>query len=360
MEWRQSHRESWLQKIVRFGAGLVIGLALLTGLTARPAEAGDLAQRQGGGSAAALLQAVNAVRTANGLAPFQANSALMAAAQAQSEYQASIDSTTHVGRGGSDVRSRAIAAGYGGGANVSVIENVYGGMDATPQQAVNWWKGDGVHLATLLSTRHTDAGAGAAVSNSGVVYYTLVVGAISGGNAAENGSAATPASSGSGTSSATSAPAFSPIQISTPNADGAVIHVVQPGETLWAISAAYKINILDLLNQNGLNANAFIIPGQKIVIRPVGTEPTATATLEATAEKPTRTPRPTATLTPAATEQADLSQPTPQAPTAADKSQALERVVDRSGIDPLLVLIAGLMAGGLALMVVGNILKRAG
>lgn len=337
-------------------------LTLLNSLTARPAEAGNLAQKQGGGSAAALLQAVNAVRTANGLAPFQANSALMAAAQAQSEYQASIDSTTHVGRGGSDVRSRALAAGYGGGANVSVIENVYGGMDATPQQAVNWWKSDGTHLATLLSTRHTDAGAGAAVSNSGVVYYTLVVGAISGGSAAGNGSAAPPASasSGSGASSATSAPAFSSIQISTPNADGAVIHIVQPGETLWAISAAYKINILDLLNQNGLNANAFIIPGQKIVIRPAGTEPTATATLEATPEKPTRTPRPTATLTPAATEQANLSQPTPQASTAADKSQALDRAASRSGIDPLLVLIAGLMAGGAALMVVGNILKRAG
>lgn len=356
MDRRQSHRGSWPQRIIRFGAGLVLMLTLLSSLTARPAEAGDLAQKQGGGSAAALLQAVNAVRTANGLAPFQANSALMAAAQAHSEYQASIDSTTHVGRGGSDVRSRALAAGYGGGANVSVIENVYGGMDATPQQAVNWWKGDGTHLATLLSTRHTDAGAGAAVSNSGVVYYTLVVGAISGGSAAGNGSAAPPASA----SSATSAPAFSPIQISTPNADGAVIHVVQPGETLWAISAAYKINILDLLNQNGLNANAFIIPGQKIVIRPAGTEPTATATLEATPEKPTRTPRPTATFTPAATEQANLSQPTPQAPTAADKSQTLDRAASRSGIDPLLVLIAGLMAGGAALMVVGNILKRAG
>ena len=127
-----------------------------------------------------VIAAVNSVRAANGLPAFQTNGALMAAAQAHSEYQASIGSTTHTGQGGSDVKSRALAAGYGGGENVSVVENIYGGMNATPQQAVNWWQGDSLHLNTLLSTRHTDAGAGVATSG-GVVYYTLDVGSVSGG-----------------------------------------------------------------------------------------------------------------------------------------------------------------------------------
>ncbi len=185
--------------------GLVLCTILLAGLPARRAAASVQAQKKSAGSPSALIQAVNAVRSANGLAPFQVNSALMAAAQAHSEYQASIDSTSHTGRGGSDIKGRAMAAGYGGGANVSVIENVYGGMGATPQQAVSWWQGDGIHLETLLSTRHTEVGAGAAVSDSGVVYYTLDVGAISGSGSPGNsstGNATTSASSGPGAASA--------------------------------------------------------------------------------------------------------------------------------------------------------------
>jgi uncharacterized protein YkwD len=349
--------ETWSKKAARFLAVLLILFIMFSSLPVEHAEAGVEGQKKGGGSPNAVIDAVNAVRSANGLAPFKVNGALMAAAQAHSEYQASIGSTTHTGRGGSDPGSRAVAAGYGGG---SVIENIYGGMGATPQQAVNWWRGDGIHLATLLSTRHTEAGAGVAVSDAGVVYYTLDVGSVSGSDSAEGASAATPAAGGSGVSNAASSTtvAYTPFLISTPNADGAVIHVVQPGQTLWAIAAVYKINILDLLAINGLNANAFIMPGQKIVIRQAGTEPTATEKLEEQIEKPTRTPRPSATPTQPVTEQANLS-PTMSAPNI-EKAQALDRTAPRSGIDPLLVVIVGLMIGGLALVVAGNVLKRAG
>jgi uncharacterized protein YkwD len=355
--------ESRLLKAVRIFLGLVLCTILLAGLPARRAAAGVEAQKKSAGSPSALIQAVNAVRSANGLAPFQVNSALMAAAQAHSEYQASIDSTSHTGKGGSDVKGRAMAAGYGGGANVSVIENVYGGMGATPQQAVSWWQGDGIHLETLLSTRHTDVGAGAAVSDSGVVYYTLNVGAIAGGSSSGNSSASsasTPAASGSGAASAPAATqvTFSAIQISTPNPDGAVIHVVQPGQTLWAIAATYKINILDLLNQNGLNANAFIMPGQKIIIQPAGSLPADTPTPEETVEKPTRTPRPSATPTAPATEVAAL-QPTQQAQNT-EKIQVSDRLAPKPRVDPLLLGIIGLMVGGVVLVLAGLVVKRAG
>lgn len=347
--------ESRLQKLARIWAGLALIILLMASLPARRAEARVAAQ----GSPNAVIDAVNAVRSANGLAPFKVNGALMAAAQAHSEYQASIDSTTHTGRGGSDVKSRALAAGYGGGANVSVIENIYGGMGAKPQQAVSWWQGDGTHLATLLSTRHTEAGAGVAVSGAGVVYYTLVVGAVGSGSA-ESGSAATPVSSGSGASVAASATpdGFSPVLVSTPGPDGAIIHVVQPGQTLWAIAAIYDINILEMLSLNGLNANAFIVPGQKIVIRPAGSMPTATAEAEETAERPTRTPRPSATPTQAATEQAYLApaQGTPEA----EITSASDRASAKTGVDPLLVAIIGLMVGGVVLVLAGNVMKHAG
>jgi LysM repeat protein len=323
----------------------------------RQAQASAQTQIKGGGPYA-VIDAVNAVRAANGLAPFQVNAALMAAAQAHSEYQASIGSTTHTGRGGSDVKSRAVAAGYGGGANVSVIENVYGGMNATPQQAVNWWKGDGVHLNTLLSTRHTDVGAGVAVSDSGVVYYTLDVGGISGSGSAAGAAATGPGQPGAVAAASSTEVAFAPILVSTPEANGAVIHVVQPGQTLWAISATYGINILELLSLNGLNANAYIVPGQKIVIRPAGSMPTATAAPKETTEKHTRTPRPSATPTQAATTVANLL-PT-QSMTDTKIAQASTRNVPNPGVDLLLVAIIGLMVGGVVLVVAGNVIKRAG
>jgi len=119
------------------------------------------------------------VRAANGLPAYQINGALMAAAQAHSGYQASIGTTTHTGQGGSDVKSRALAAGYGGGSDVSVVENIYSGMNASPQQAVQWWQGDGLHLNTLLSTRHIDIGVGVATAGN-TVYYTLDVGSVAG------------------------------------------------------------------------------------------------------------------------------------------------------------------------------------
>jgi uncharacterized protein YkwD len=349
-------RESRPQKSIR----ALIRLVILLWLVCFPAgvEAGTELQTKGGGNPYAVIDAVNAVRAANGLAPFQVNGALMAAAQAHSEYQASIGSTTHTGRGGSDVKSRAVAAGYGGGASVSVIENIYGGMNASLQQAVNWWQGDSTHLTTLISTRHTDAGAGVAVSDSGVVYYTLDVGGISGSGSGEGGNPATTSAGGAGTAAATSetAVSFAPIQVSTPDSSGAVIHVVEPGQTLWAISAIYDINILELLNLNGLNANSFIVPGQKIVIRPAGSMPTATSAAEETAEKPTRTPRPSATPTRPATEQANL-QPTQM---AQEVKLTLDRDRAAPGADPLLVAIIGLLVGGVVLVVAGNLLKRAG
>jgi hypothetical protein len=165
--------ETRSKKIARFLAALWIVFVVFASLPVGGAEAGIAAQNNGGGGPYAVIDAVNAIRSANGLAPFKANGALMAAAQAHSAYQASIDSASHSGRGGSDPGSRAAAAGYGGG---SVIENIYAGMGATPQQAVNWWQREGTHLATMLSTRHTEAGAGVAVSDAGVVYYTLDAG----------------------------------------------------------------------------------------------------------------------------------------------------------------------------------------
>lgn len=66
---------------------------------------------------------------------FYVNKALMASAQAHSDYQAEIGQVTHSGQGGSRPRDRAIAFGYGGGATVYVSENIAGGMNMSAAEA---------------------------------------------------------------------------------------------------------------------------------------------------------------------------------------------------------------------------------
>jgi len=320
------------------------------------------------GNAYDVIAAVNQVRASNGLAAFQVNGALMAAAQAHSDYQAASGSISHTGSGGSSPGSRAQAAGYAG----SVIENIYGGMNASPQQAVSWWQGDSLHLNTLLSTRHTEAGAGVA-SSGGVVYYTLDVGTGTGASSGSTGStgASTPGASGAPVAAPATAVAFNPVLISTANPDGSIVHVVQAGQTLWTIAASYKIALADLLQLNGFTNNTYIYPGNKILIQPAGAAASASeavATGTGTPGAPgstsaaTRLPKTPAGSLPEIKTPVQVARTippistTPAGPTASPPDA--QNPPTSNALDPLLLVVAGLVLGGTALLVVGNILKR--
>jgi len=204
--------KSWLLHLSSIGLVVILSCS-----NAIPALANQ--QQAAQFSAYDVINAVNQIRESNGLPAYQINGSLMAAAQAHSDYQASIGQVTHTGQGGSNAKSRAIAAGYGGGAAVFVSENIYGGGNASAQSAVNWWLGDALHQNTMLSPNYTDAGAGVS-SNGGAMYFTLDVGYVSG----------SPGSGGTGSSSSTTVPgttlAFIPVQISSPYQDCLIGHVV--------------------------------------------------------------------------------------------------------------------------------------
>ena len=70
-----------------------------------------------------LIAAVNTLRQSKGVAPLAVDGSLMGSAQSHTDYQASMGSWTHTGPGGSTPTSRAVAAGYGGGASVKVLGN---------------------------------------------------------------------------------------------------------------------------------------------------------------------------------------------------------------------------------------------
>lgn len=318
-----------------------------------------------------LIAEVNALRASYGLAPYEVNNALTAIAQSHSEYMASSGSTTHSGPGGSRPYDRAVAAGYGGGAQVYVSENIAMGVNLSPQQTVYEMWQDSQHLETMISSLYTDIGAGMAVSGD-YVYYTIDVGTLAG----SSGSGNSP-SSGDQDSPATPAATVAiimPVEVATARADGSVVHVVAEGQALWHVAEAYDVPIPELLAQNNLTESSIIYPGDKLVVK------TASQTLTPTAEaaeehETTVTPTPTGTKKPTAT---PTSQPptstqaagtpaqavlalatTPQAPAQSAGSltdAALKQ--SASGPDYLLIAIGGLGLAGLALVILGGALKR--
>lgn len=343
--------------------GLIFGLIALSTLAANAprtaAQAGD---------PGTLIAEVNGLRAARGLAPYKANNALTAAAQAHSEYQAKAGSATHTGAGGTRPYDRAVGAGYGGGRTVYVSENIAMGTNLTPQQAVfEIWQ-DAVHLETMISTLYQDIGAGVAVSGD-YVYYTIDVGVVA--EAASNSDS--PPSGAAPNPNATPAPTamiIQPVVVATPLSDGSVVHVVDAGQALWNISAAYGVPLPELLALNGLSENSLIQPGDKLIVQPasVNQSPTSTAvpstdTPEPKKQTETATPSVTATdQSPTASPAASVAALALTTATAQPDSQGIispgALVQQESGPDYLLVFIVVLALSGLLLILLGSALKR--
>jgi LysM repeat protein len=92
----------------------------------------------------------------------------------------------------------------------------------------------------------------------------------------------------------TSQPVVAPPSVtSTPNPDGSIVHVVQSGDTLFALSLAYNVPVDQIYSLNNLNSSSLLSIGQRIIIR-AASGPTSTPTLEPGAA--TSTPEPTATV----------------------------------------------------------------
>jgi LysM repeat protein len=280
------------------------------------------------GSAGDLIAAVNAERSANGLAAYSVDSSLMSLAQAQSNYQASIGACTHLRADGSGPGDHGISA-----------ENVACGAGLSVEDAIQGEWTDSVHTATLLGPNTGKVGAGETVKN-GSVYYTLDVVRLTGGFYSRQAQqAGTPGTPDQQSATAT------PILTSTPNADGSVAYVIQYGETLIEIANAYGITLAELYANNpSLDPkNPQYRAGQVLIIRPAFTAtPKLSPTL--TPRPPTRTVRPSRTATQVlsaiATRSVTLT-PVVLTPTPETKPLALD---DRTiGFGFILVSVAGLV-----------------
>ena len=300
-------------------------------------------------SAYDLINSVNGWRISTGLAPLEIDNALMAAAQAHSEYQASIGSWSHVGAGGTYEWDRAAAAGYGGGAAIKcdeavAIANVNTSVDTV---VYTLWNDYDHRDLVLLNPSYVHVGA-AAVEQGGLVYYTLDA-CYTGSGAANNPPANTGGSTTiSGLPTATRE-IIIPVQTVAPADDGSITHEVQPGQSLWAISDTYKVDSALIVQLNNLASdNPVIFPGQKLLIRPSFT-PSPSPTITETPIPATRTPRPTATPLPTR----PTKTPTPT-PTATDKPLLPEisaiKSLDRHTLGIAIIAVCGL---GLAAVLIG-------
>ncbi len=227
-------------------------VCLLLAALLAPSWAARAAPEDAAGTPSQVIAAINAYRAQNSIFPLNPNSLLAQIAQDQADYQATIQTLTHRGEGGTTVEQRAAAVNYGTGFTTFVNEIAYGGTNAGVAEAVNWWKGSTTHNSIMLNTTRHEIGAGVATATNGKVYYTVVVGYVSGGT--------TPLPL-----NATIAPP--PVQTATPGTDGEIVHTVRAGETIETIAAAYGVSLNTVFSLNGLTSGAIVVQDQVLLIR---------------------------------------------------------------------------------------------
>jgi LysM repeat protein len=223
----------------------------------------------------------------------------MRISQGQSDYQALMGACDHTGPDGSRPIDRAYAAGYGSGAIIFISENIACLPADTPaSEVVAMWAGsDPLHLGTLVKAQYRNIGAGV-TELDGTAYFTLDVGVVAGGRM-PTFTPAVPAAPGSTPQGSGTPLAISeymiPVRRATPLPNGKTVHLVQSGQTLWAIAIAYGIKIADLVRLNNLEpGNPMIYMGQKLLVR---SGPTATVSPVVTLTRVTPTPAPTIRIT---------------------------------------------------------------
>ena len=246
---------------------------------------------------------INQLRAANGLYPLSVNSYLMQSAQNHANWIAAGNPGGHTGEGGSAAYDRALAVGYGEGAEIYVTENWARGYGLTVSDCIYVMWDDDAHMGNMLTTWHNEFGAGVALDGDGMTIYVVNFGHVSGNVPVQptvettgepDRETVTP-----GAPTNTLEPLIQPVTKSTPKPDGSVTHIVQFGQSLWGIVDAYDVPMADLLALNNLTEDSPIYPDQELLIFPATIEiqetPEVTDTLESTQES-TQTPTPTETL----------------------------------------------------------------
>jgi uncharacterized protein YkwD len=244
-------------------------IGLLTFASAHGANAESLTRAQLSASPLDLVNAVNNLRAAYGLPPYSINPILMAVAQNQADYMASTGNVSHTGAGGSSVTVRLLAAGYPLAGQLSLggfrSENITSGSESVSAQAVvDQWATDSLHLTTMISADLTEIGAGVSI-HAGRAYFVIDCARPTNSDVPQD--VGTPGAEGSPIpTAALVGSVVIPVTVSTPDANGELIHEVQAGQTLWQIAISYNTKIDEIKRLNNL-VDDNIYPGMKLRIQ---------------------------------------------------------------------------------------------
>ena len=233
-------------------------LGILLGFHIENAEAANVSSYD-------LILAMNTLRISNGLPALIEDPIINAVAQSTAETMAANEMSWHIG----NVSGRLASAGYGGGAKVWATENFAVGDHSIDEIMIIW--SDASHMIPAVNPAYCHVGAGVAQSPNGRTYYILQAAYTASHACGEyRPPAGLPPQSGGNSNPSENSAGVSqlivPVKMATPDADGRIFHVVEAGQSFWAIAIAYKITINDLETWNNLSRDAGLKVGQKLFI----------------------------------------------------------------------------------------------
>ena len=262
---------------------LFLLLVCLIGIGTLPAQAQDSSD---------LLARINNLRAQHGLPGYTINGALTIAAQQQAQWIVDTGTIAHTHPDGSGPRTRAVAAGY---PSPQIGENIYGGTNATVNDAWVFWINSPIHYQGLVNPAYQEVGIGIAHGGWGSSFVLDF-----GGQGAPITAVGGSGSNGGGGGNASHGPVAPPAYVGGVDENGNIKHIVQPGDTLGDIALLYGYSWSDLpymMKINGLSNVRDLVVGSTFLVPPKD----GTYTPTPDNRPPTETPVPTvipATITP--------------------------------------------------------------
>lgn len=299
-----------------------------------------------------LIDAVNNLRIANGLAALTVHSALMQSAQSQADYMAAVGYSTHERPGGISFTQQLLSLGFPLAGDLSLggfrAENVIQSSGPLVWNGVpSGWQ-DSTHMNTMLSPNFTHIGAGIS-QGTGAYFYALDCAAATGSGLMQDGSTSLLTSVPGGAQAGVSQ-FIVPVALSTANANGDVLHKVQYGQTLWSIAIEYGTTIKAIQALNNLGESLVVYQGQELVVlKGVTPPPPATATNTPPPEIELSTPQPTQPL-PSPVSTLNASDAPVTAPASTDTSAPKKS--PSSGLLIGILIIAAFVGGGVAVWLI--------
>jgi uncharacterized protein YkwD len=298
-----------------------------------------------------LINAVNDARLANGVPALSPHPALMQIAQWGADAIAS-GAPGHSRPPGLTLGQWMISLGYPLAGSISRdgyrSENWVSGTGLTVPEAIELWFGDDPHTNTMLSPNRSDIGAGVAVSEDVLgnkVYHYVIETALQTPNGEQQPEALEILAAMSQAAEALLVPQYIiPVSLATARPDGDVIHEVKYGQSLWSISVAYGVKIINIERLNNLTPNDEIWTNQELLVQKGATQPAPVFTETATREPQDTSTPPAPTITSTATKEVEVE--------ITESSQGVISTL------ALFLIVAGLVTGLLLLLLLHDLKQK--